>query len=71
MAPLRPTTKCPCCGIKLISPAWSKSMSASEITNYWRCPICGSKFETVDAVITTTTTDDVNLSENLFQSEVG
>lgn len=69
MAPLRPMTKCPCCGIKLISPTWSENVSASEIMNSWRCPICGSTFETVDIAIAATV-DDVNPSEIFCQNEV-
>lgn len=68
MASLQPKTKCPCCGIKLISPTWSKSISASEIANSWRCPICASTFETVDAAVTTIA--DGKLPEMISQSDV-
>ena len=70
MASLRPMTKCPCCGIKLISPTWSESVSASEMTNSWRCPICSSTFETVDTAIAAAAVDDVNPSEICCQSDV-
>src|ERR1035441_3340061 len=48
MASLRHMAKCPCCGIKLISPKRSECVSADKITNSWCCPICGKKFQTTD-----------------------
>ena len=44
-------TNCPCCGIKLISPEWSESVSAENTLNLWHCPICGTDFETTDRVV--------------------
>jgi transcription elongation factor Elf1 len=51
MATLRHSANCPCCGIKLISPEWSESVSAENTLNLWHCPICGTDFETTDRVV--------------------
>jgi predicted RNA-binding Zn-ribbon protein involved in translation (DUF1610 family) len=48
MASLRHSAKCSSCGIKLISPKWSESVSAHETIHIWHCPICGNEFETID-----------------------
>lgn len=51
MATLLHSANCPCCGIKLISPEWSESVSAENTLNLWHCPICGTDFETTDRVV--------------------
>ena len=51
MASLQRSATCPRCGIKLISPEWSKTVSAYMTLSLWRCPICGKDFETTDYIV--------------------
>ena len=51
MGSLRHSAKCPRCGIKLISPEWSETVSAEKTVNLWHCPICGNDFQTTDSIV--------------------
>jgi len=65
MAWLRHSAKCPSCGIKLIFPEWSETVSAKKTVNLWHCPICGNDFETTDNIVEETAPVS-ELEEELF-----
>ncbi len=51
MTVLRHSATCPCCGIKMITPEWSETVSVDKTVNLWRCAFCGKDFETADNVV--------------------
>jgi len=67
LASLRVSARCPQCELLLIAPERSECVSDQKTVHSWRCPMCGTGFETVDHAATKPIFDDERVDEAVIR----